>query len=399
MIKGKQDVCLQVWNRPEWTERVLKSIFSNTDWNRVHRFYIMDDNSEKETKQVLRKFRNEKIQLVSKKFGGSLQSLRKFIEIAQTEWVFICENDILVPYHWNSILMDNCSKEFDIVRGVSQDLPEEKNYTTCHAGFKLEFLKKILSKLVSVDEKWTNDGFGLLGKICVIPEIEMDKLEYHLEEFPTIHRYFEKGWERVDIDNWTRFLVIFKHRFSGIDLNELIGRGSYVENLTDMCPFSAVLAGLVIALDARVVLEIGTGHLNSAKSFLYGLEKTDGILYSCDPIKEWPSFVHPRFRYFQQSSRELSKTWSHQIDCLFIDGNHSFSECKKDFLEFSPFVRVGGLVIFHDTCSQFEFGCEHFVKEIDLKNFQRIKFPKNPGLTIFQKIGGDIDELSKRTTR
>ena len=37
------------------------------------------------------------------------------------------------------------------------------------------------------------------------------------------------------------------------------------------------------------------------------------------------------------------------VDFLYIDGDHSYDGCKSDFEMFSPLVRQGGLVGFHDV--------------------------------------------------
>ncbi len=37
-----------------------------------------------------------------------------------------------------------------------------------------------------------------------------------------------------------------------------------------------------------------------------------------------------------------------QIDFLFIDGDHSYEGVKKDYELYSPFVRKGGIIAFHD---------------------------------------------------
>jgi len=37
-----------------------------------------------------------------------------------------------------------------------------------------------------------------------------------------------------------------------------------------------------------------------------------------------------------------------KVDFLFIDGDHSFEGVKKDFQMYSNFVRIGGLIGFHD---------------------------------------------------
>jgi cephalosporin hydroxylase len=38
------------------------------------------------------------------------------------------------------------------------------------------------------------------------------------------------------------------------------------------------------------------------------------------------------------------------IDLLFIDGDHSYTGVKADFLAYRQFVRPGGLIAFHDIC-------------------------------------------------
>lgn len=38
----------------------------------------------------------------------------------------------------------------------------------------------------------------------------------------------------------------------------------------------------------------------------------------------------------------------HQLDFLFIDGDHSYEGVRKDFEMYAPLVRSGGLVAFHD---------------------------------------------------
>ena len=47
----------------------------------------------------------------------------------------------------------------------------------------------------------------------------------------------------------------------------------------------------------------------------------------------------------QKVKRALS---GNQIDFLFIDGDHSFSGVMNDFVLYSPLVRSGGIIAFHD---------------------------------------------------
>ena len=47
-----------------------------------------------------------------------------------------------------------------------------------------------------------------------------------------------------------------------------------------------------------------------------------------------------------------------KLDILHIDGDHSYEGVKSDFLTYSPLVKKGGLVIFHDICEHAaETGC------------------------------------------
>jgi predicted O-methyltransferase YrrM len=38
----------------------------------------------------------------------------------------------------------------------------------------------------------------------------------------------------------------------------------------------------------------------------------------------------------------------HELDFLFIDGDHSYEGVREDFMMYSPLVREGGLIAFHD---------------------------------------------------
>lgn len=54
------------------------------------------------------------------------------------------------------------------------------------------------------------------------------------------------------------------------------------------------------------------------------------------------------------SHDESSVSWTKEIlgenklDYLFIDGDHSYDGVKEDFYKYSPFVKDGGIISFHD---------------------------------------------------
>lgn len=68
-------------------------------------------------------------------------------------------------------------------------------------------------------------------------------------------------------------------------------------------------------------------------------------------------------QYFNMPSNEAVRIWNRKIDVLFIDGDHSYKGCMDDWKNFSPFVKPGGWVVFHD-CDDTSPGVEQVFDEI-----------------------------------
>jgi len=49
---------------------------------------------------------------------------------------------------------------------------------------------------------------------------------------------------------------------------------------------------------------------------------------------------------------EVAQAWRTPIDFLFIDASHAYKDVLEDFRKWSPFIRVGGVIAFHDVCSE-----------------------------------------------
>jgi len=67
--------------------------------------------------------------------------------------------------------------------------------------------------------------------------------------------------------------------------------------------------------------------------------------------------------FYNLSSNEAVKAWDQPIDLLFIDADHSYEGCLDDWNNFSPFVKPGGWVFFHD-CDATSPGVEQVFDEI-----------------------------------
>ena len=65
-----------------------------------------------------------------------------------------------------------------------------------------------------------------------------------------------------------------------------------------------------------------------------------------------------------------------KLDFLFIDGDHRYEAIKSDFKMYSPLVRTGGIVGFHDIGENEEGGGRRFWNEIKL-NFKHREILKD----------------------
>jgi cephalosporin hydroxylase len=128
-------------------------------------------------------------------------------------------------------------------------------------------------------------------------------------------------------------------------------------------------------LKPQTVLEIGT-HRGGTLFLWARLAQPDAILLSIDlPGGKfgggYSPFRAPIYRRFAQERQKvhLMRANSHDastleeakhllsgrpVDLLFIDGDHTYEGVKKDWEMYSPLVRAGGLVVFHDVAGNYE---------------------------------------------
>ncbi len=165
------------------------------------------------------------------------------------------------------------------------------------------------------------------------------------------------------------------------------------------------LAALVHQRKSKVVVEIGTkwgGTLAiwcasaDPKATIVSIDLPGGIHGGGYP--GWRTLVYRRFAQPQQSlhllrmDSHLPQTLAHLksilspdgIDFLFIDGDHTYEGVKMDFEMYSPLVRHGGLVAFHDVVvhpPEQKCDADKFWREIKTKykNWEFIEDP-NQGM-------------------
>ncbi len=111
-----------------------------------------------------------------------------------------------------------------------------------------------------------------------------------------------------------------------------------------------------------VIVDFGTGHGKSAASLalacpqgtVYTFDIGDVYINSTQSPTQYEAGTNKfildtgatNFVFSMESS--LEKPWNKPIDVLNIDSDHTYEGTKAEILRWIPFVKVGGLVFFHD---------------------------------------------------
>ncbi|MGQ9663795.1 MAG: class I SAM-dependent methyltransferase [bacterium] len=134
---------------------------------------------------------------------------------------------------------------------------------------------------------------------------------------------------------------------------------------------------ILSAKKPRVLLEIGTA--NGGTLFLFSrVASDDSIIISIDlPGGAFGGGYHqwriPLYKAFASQTQKIylirgdshkyatlanvkKITADNKLDFLFIDGDHTYNGVKSDFELYSPLVKSGGIIAFHDIVPS------HFVK-------------------------------------
>lgn len=128
------------------------------------------------------------------------------------------------------------------------------------------------------------------------------------------------------------------------------------------------------AIGPKCVLEIGSAH-GGTLFFWSHLVGTNGRVISVDynpnhgitlDLTQTPAavdLIHADSH--NPETLALIKSEVRQVDFLFIDGDHTYEGAKQDYEMYSPLVRKGGLVAFHDVSYDTEIQVDRFFQEID----------------------------------
>jgi hypothetical protein len=118
------------------------------------------------------------------------------------------------------------------------------------------------------------------------------------------------------------------------------------------------------------MLEIGVRHGVASLALLQACKETGGHLTSLEICEEFATVARERVE-----AAGLSPWWDLQLvnsnayssgplDLLWIDGDHSYAQCKLDVENHAPRVRSGGYVLMHDAWNVLEPGVPVVIDEM-----------------------------------
>jgi cephalosporin hydroxylase len=153
---------------------------------------------------------------------------------------------------------------------------------------------------------------------------------------------------------------------------ELVARFNYAGITVASWQIASEIAGLLGILEAeppQTVLEIGTAS-GGTLFLVTRVALPDALLVSVDLRRGafgggYPAWRGRLYRSFAREGQrvELVRGDSHvegtrerihrlldgrPLDLLFVDGDHTYEGVARDFADYAPLVRVGGLIAFHD---------------------------------------------------
>lgn len=161
-----------------------------------------------------------------------------------------------------------------------------------------------------------------------------------------------------------------------------------------------LLYGCTVMADCRTIVEIGA--MMGTSSIVLGLAAkiTGGHVWSIEvrPRKEWPDNIKAFglenvVELVKGDSKQIDLKLDQPIDFLFIDGDHQTASVLADYWHWSPLVRSGGLIAFHDIYGPPAIKVNSAIAMIvanekhKLKEIWRCPPARDCGTVVFEKTG------------
>ena len=181
--------------------------------------------------------------------------------------------------------------------------------------------------------------------------------------------------------------------------------GYIYDKSSDMSMHEFTIYSITRGIKPYTILEIGirsgvsTTAICCALQDEYSISEQKKVKYHCCDIDSSCRKVQKKVSipliFHVTSSDKLATTWKSPIDLLFIDGCHEYQQVKRDYFNFSKYVRKNGFIFLHDTCPpnerykspKFCWNAYKILDDISVDNsVEHITLPYSFGLTVCRKL-------------
>jgi len=269
-------VIIPVYNQPEYTLQMLKSLGDNTELN--YELIIIDNNSNAETQNIfteLEKVQNIKV-IHNSKNRGFPAAINQGLKIAKGDYVVIANNDILFTKGWLKKLarVAESDSKIGIVGVVSNSVSgvqRVKNVNYSSVGEMPKFAQKVadtnrgkifefprvaflctlikrevINKLGGLDERFSPGNYED-DDFCLRAQVAGFKTVIALDVF--IHHYGSKSFKMNGSDTYNKLLETNKQKFVnkwGATPDEIwLEKKKFNRNVELFLPFNEVNADSV----------------------------------------------------------------------------------------------------------------------------------------------------------
>lgn len=179
------DIVIPVWNLKDYTEQCIESIIKNTRY--AYRLIIIDNGSEKETKDYLESFKNDRrisryMLIRNEENLGCTKAINQGIEASDAEYVCLQNNDTVVMKGWltEMVKVGESARDIGIINTSSNNLglwkPRYMSWERFTEKLRRQYSGQYIEMAVAV-------GFCYLIKREVIEKIGVLTEEFGLGNF------------------------------------------------------------------------------------------------------------------------------------------------------------------------------------------------------------------------
>jgi len=152
--------------------------------------------------------------------------------------------------------------------------------------------------------------------------------------------------------------------------------------------YQSLLYAIIRGTEAQLVYEIGVRKGYSTAAILEALDKTGGRLTSCDIADCQAVIQDDRLRagwtFQQMDSKRFASVHIAKADVIYIDGSHEPADVRADVIGMWPLLKVGGVMILHDTLS-FPDGPGRVLAWLQHRGIEAINLPMINGMGLIHK--------------